>query len=276
LKTTVRQNLQAAYRFLRKKGVREFREKAFRVGKLRWSIFVRRHKTIVDLDGCQFPVRELPNTQMKLELLTGTYERPERNAVRRYLRPEWPVVELGGCFGVVACITNKRLRDPRAHVVIEASPLVIPFLCSNRDRNHCSFKIVNRALAYAMDTVTFSPEIDFWGNALRPTGRQPTVTVPATQLRQVLEEEGFDRFALICDIEGHEYELVTQEPDALARAELIILEVHPHFIGEDKVQRLLSRLAALGFKIIDQCAQVLVLKKPYSDQSNLEEVLSQQ
>lgn len=70
----------------------------------------------------------------------------------------------------------------------------------------------------------------------------------------------FPKYALICDIEGQEYELVTHELDALEKAELIIMEVHPHLIGEEKVKVLLSRLAGLGFKRVDSSGSVVVLR----------------
>lgn len=252
----------AARRLFRKRNVTAFSKAIYNRIKLKLEIRVRGRKKVVALDGCRFELRHVPDTSMKLELLTGRYELPERNAACRYIRKEWPVVELGGCIGVVSCIANKLLENPRAHVVLEANPLVIPHLESNRDANSCSFKIINRALAYDSSTVTFNPLLDFWGNSLdNGAGHEPPVTVPATQLRQILQEEQFEKYALICDIEGQEYELVMQEADALRNAELIIMEVHPHKIGQENVQTLLSKLAGLGFKTIDQSALVVVLSK---------------
>jgi FkbM family methyltransferase len=231
------------------------------LARLQVEIYIRGRNKVVWLDGCRFNLRELPNTQMKLELLTGRYELPERNAVRRYIQAEWSVIELGGCIGVVASITNRHLKDPKAHVVLEANPLVIPHLNSNRNDNRCSFKILNKALAYNANTVTFGPSQDFWGNSLLHHGGQPPVTVAVTQLREILREEQFEKFALICDIEGLEYELVMQEAKTLCDAELIIMEVHPHMIGEEKVRTLLSTLAELGFKTFDRSGLVVVLGK---------------
>ncbi len=73
------------------------------------------------------PTREL--------LLSGQYESPERRACRRYIRADLPVVEFGACLGVVACSVNRRLKDPRNHVVVEANPHLLPILAENRDRN---------------------------------------------------------------------------------------------------------------------------------------------
>jgi FkbM family methyltransferase len=235
---------------------------------LKLEIYRRGRNREVTLDGCCFDLRGLPNSAMKLELLTGRYEQPERDAVRRYIRPEWQVVELGGCIGVVSCITNKLLNHPELHVVVEANPLSIRFLENNAAANQCSFKVLNRALAYGKDAVTFIPTTDFWGNSIDQTGgRDAAVTVPATSLAQVLREERFETFALICDIEGYEYDLVTHEEEALKKAALIILELHPHRLGEDKVRSLLSKLTQLGFTTLDRSGSVVVLSKTGQDSS---------
>jgi len=42
---------------------------------------------------------------MKLELLTGGYEKPEREAVLRFIQPEWAVVELGSVVVAPRCRT---------------------------------------------------------------------------------------------------------------------------------------------------------------------------
>ena len=60
-------------------------------------------------------------------------------------------------MGVVACVTNRLLKNRTAHVVVEANPLVIPQLELNRTLNRCQFEIVNRAIAYGMESVTFRP-----------------------------------------------------------------------------------------------------------------------
>ncbi len=233
----------------------------YNTARMKAQIYARGPNKIVSLDGCRFDLRNLPNTPMKLKLLRGEYEERERSAARQYIQKDWPVVELGGCIGVVACVTNKLLRRGEAHIVLEANPLVIPHLQSNKDANHCSFKIVNRAIAYDTDSVSFSPLSDLWGSSLHHNRSRKQVSVPTTQLRQILGEEEFEKYALICDIEGQEYELVTHEPDALERAELIIMEVHPHLIGEEKVMTLLSKLAGLGFKRIDSSGFVVVLTR---------------
>lgn len=249
------------YRLFRKEGIRAGGKIAYRIAKLRFEIFARGRNKVVSLDGCHFPLRKLPNTIQKLELLRGVYELPERSAVRRYIQPEWAVIELGGCIGVVACITNKLLNNPEAHIVLEANPLVIPHLERNREANVCSFTITNAALAYERETVTFSPWTEYQGNSLYVDGGKPAVTVAATYLGKILDQAQFKKFAVICDIEGQEYQLIMEEADILGKAELIILELHPHLIGEEKASTVLSKLENLNFKVIERSGSVVVLGK---------------
>jgi hypothetical protein len=87
------------------------------------------------------------------------------------------------------------------------------------------------------------------------------VTVGTTRLRDIVTERGYGSFTLICDIEGHEYDLIRHEADVLQKAHTIILETHARLIGEAKTQELLERLKEIGFSMIEKESFVLVLKR---------------
>jgi FkbM family methyltransferase len=230
------------------------------------TYFAARKIRSVSLDGCTFNVEKMPNSPMKLALLRDEYEEFERRAVLQYVRPEFPVVELGGCIGVVSCVTNRILLNPKMHVVVEPSPSVIPLLQDNRDLNHCEFEILNRAIAYDRPSVTFAETADYWGNALKSDVGKEMVTVSTTCLGDILAERGFQTFTLICDIEGHEYDLIQREGEALQRADTIILETHARMIGVAKTQSLLSGMRELGFHMVEEGSLVVVLRRsPLSD-----------
>jgi len=224
-------------------------------------LFASRRVESVTLDGCTFNLKQIPNSPMKLVLLGGEYESFERRAVLQYVDPAQPVIELGGCIGVVACITNRMLNDARSHVVVEANPEVVPLLEESRLSNRCEFEIVNAAITYGQPFATFSPSRDLWSNSISREDRGATVTVPATRLRDIVEGRNFNSFTLICDIEGYEYELVLNEADMLQKADTIILETHARVIGEAKTTQLLDRLKEIGFRMIDQESIVVVMKR---------------
>ena len=254
--------LEVAVQLIREKGPGGFL--AVICGRL-WvtvQVLLRGSRRIVTIDGCQFPLGDLPNNKMKLALQKGSYEAPERAAVRRYLRPSWGVVELGACIGVVSCLTNKLLKDPKAHVVVEINPLAVSHLLANRERNGCSFKVMNCALAYDAKQVSFRPHLELWGNFLNQLGSRAPVTLPVTQLQRIVDDEGFSEFAVICDVEGYELELITHEMETLRRAALIIMELHPHMIGEENIQMILATLKQAGFHVEEETAEVVVFSKP--------------
>ena len=191
---------------------------------------------VVRIDGCSFTV-DSPYiaTVNKSRFLLG-YEAPERYALEHFVDPDLPVVELGASVGVVACLTNKRLRRPDRHVVVEAHPGILPVLERNRERNGCAFTIVYGAIAYGIDQVTFYTPGYFLGAGLYVDGPCPSVSVPAVSLEQIIERFGFDRCMLISDIEGAESELIKHEVSILRdRVVTIILETHdwylPHTAG---------------------------------------------
>jgi FkbM family methyltransferase len=233
---------------------------------LRFRLRAMAHKKSVELDGCTFSLRGIPDSFTKLFLLTNRYELPERRSVARHLRRDLPVIELGGSLGVVACITNKLLEDPTAHVVVEANPLAIAQLKLSKESNHCGFEIVNRAIAYGVDTVTFSPAIDLAGTAIdaydtQLEGTEKPVTVEATQLGKLVAGRGFSGFSLVCDIEGKEYDLVCHEIDVLKSADAIIMETHARIVGEEKIKLMMNKLTDIGFKVIEEDDYVITLRQ---------------
>lgn len=210
----------------------------------------------VTIDGLRFSV-DSPEigTAVKTRFLFGRYEEPERDAMRRFLDPALPVVELGGSVGVVACLTNRRLADPSRHVVVEANPGLIPLLERNRDRHGRAFTVLNRALAYGADEVSFFLSPYFLGSRTRPHHKahlraaEREIRVPATTLAAVLDAHGFDRCTLVCDIEGSERELIANEGETLRqRVATFMLETHEYFLGADAVRDMVARVEALGFR----------------------------
>jgi FkbM family methyltransferase len=218
----------------------------------------RQHYTRID--SCKFDLAAVPNSDVRMQLARKSYESYERDAVRRCIRPYFPIVELGGCLGIVACITD-RFKKPSIHVVVEANPTVIPILQSNRALNHCKFEIVNAAIAYGVSTVTFTPNPELPSNSLRQCDGAGAVTVKATQLKPLLQDRGIHQFTLICDIEGHEYDLVQNEAETLESASLIILETHARMIGEEKTCAMMQRLSEIGFTRVEEAATVVVLQR---------------
>lgn len=224
---------------------------------------VELHGDRLVIEGCRFSL-DSPTitTRAKSWFVFGSYERPEREAIRRYLDPRLPVVELGASLGVVACLTNRRLRQRERHVVVEANPELVPLLERNRVANGCEFTIVQRALHYGGDRVDFYLHPHFLGGSTHPVSTSSTV-VPTTTLKELLDRFDFTGCTLICDIEGGEASLVEHEAGVLRDSvALLVLEVHPWLLGSDGVAGLLGQLAGLGFELLYSEADTYVLRNP--------------
>jgi FkbM family methyltransferase len=186
-------------------------------------------------------------TRPKSMFATGDYERPELNVIERLLPRDYPVIELGGSIGVVACFTNRRLEHPEQHIVVEAHPELIPTLLENANINNCKYQVVSAALAYDTELVTFYSGSTFLAGSIYPTGRR-SYSVPATSLSMLLNQFGTKQVCLISDIEGSEIQLVEKELEVLqTRVRWAFFETHPEIVGIDAVSRMLARLGGAGF-----------------------------
>ena len=120
---------------------------------------------------------------------------------------------------------------------------------------------MNRAIAYGADSVTFRPSSDLAGSSITRAGDQAPVTVDAVKLGELVQDRGFKRFTLVCDIEGLEYDLVCHEADVLKKADTIIMETHARYTGAEKFREMMAKLKHLGFTIVEEIGFVVVLQQ---------------
>lgn len=208
------------------------------------------------LAGCTFDLdNPVIPTAMKSRFAIRRYEASELLAVQNHLRIDQPVIEFGASIGVLACITNKRLKSPQQHVVLEANPSLIPSLSRYRKENNCQFTVVQAALAYESGQTTFYPQEKFDIGSTQPSAVE-SITVPTVTLRGLINRYQFKVCNLICDIEGSEYDLITHELLVLAEhVNLLIIEVHLQQTVNDFMHH---ELLSVGFEKIARYWHVLV------------------
>lgn len=179
----------------------------------------------------------------------GLLERAERRLVSKYLSAEFPVVELGSAFGVVTQAISYRTFDARPDIVcVEANPALAAYLsaqvaCSSR------IKVIHAAVVpVEMERATLQVDPGGLGSHVLLSRAQQGVTVPALTLRQIVGGDNFEKFSIVCDIEGMEFELFRMLPDDLwARCQSIICELHP-FSGPE-ADEFLARANSRGFSL---------------------------
>lgn len=185
-------------------------------------------------------------------IVVDLYEQDERQVILEYLPTDVPVIELGASIGVVSCMVNRRLKAPDKHVVVEANPELIRTLKKNHDINGCQFAMIEAAIGYGSDTVTFfSNGMSLVGSIYLGGGEKWEVRTRT--LQSIAEEASFDRFTLICDIEGSEIGMIEHEMDFIREhVGLLLMETHEDTpYKEAGVKLVLETLAANGFEMAE-------------------------
>ncbi len=217
-------------------------------------------KKYYETDSCKFVIPwDLTSLCDRGQYYYDLYENEERQLVRKFVRPDDRVLELGGCIGVVSCVTNRKLLDdPKIHVVLEPNPQLCPYIKKNRQLNGCDFNIEQCVISDATDQKFCVDEKITGGSVARATGKE--LTVKSCRLTEL--ENSYGKFnVLIMDIQGGEVELLELEESALGHFRLIVVEMHPSIVGEQPVEKCRQILRRLGFKLQERISTVEAWQK---------------
>jgi FkbM family methyltransferase len=196
--------------------------------------------------GLAFEVpREHTRLQDRARFRTDTHEMHERRLVEQFMPEDACVLDLGACLGVVSVVANRRLRDSARHVAVEPNPELIPALTRNRDRNAARFRIEQALVSRDSDGTFYVCDCPTMSSAHKPTGR--AIRVPVLTVEEIEARHGLRFDALVMDIQGGEHGFFEENRELLKRCRCVVLEFHPHIIGERRCEqsRVLMRQAGL-------------------------------
>ena len=223
-----------------------------------WWITVSKNK--VRLEGCTFDVSNPAiDLRTKSDLKTGLYELDERTFLSQ-LPSDLPLIELGACIGVVACLSSQRLLNPQDHIVVEANPRMISTIRTNAALNRAPFKLRHSAIS-GNDSLSVEFSIGDWvlANRVGSVHGSQVVSVPAATLRQLCNDFGIVApFSLICDIEGAEIALVERERECFNRVAWFMVEVHPGISGDIAVSGFVACVQSTGLQLVSRKRDTLL------------------
>lgn len=199
----------------------------------------------------------------KSTIAFGYHEMAERRMIRKHLRTDLPVIELGGGLGAVSCLINRALVRPSQHIVLECNPIMVEILNRNRAINSCSFRIIEKAIAYNADSVSLQLDSAFVGSTVTygSTEDKNTIIVPACTLQDVIDPS-FREFCLVADIEGMEYNLIQHEMQFLRdRCIQIIMETHERYVEAEIHTEMVRTLSDNDFTKVDEDTHVEVWQR---------------
>lgn len=188
-----------------------------------FTLFQRRFRS----GGCEFIIpSELTTIPFRGQFAIDYYERQERENLKNYVHPDATVLELGGCLGIVSCLTNRILKNPKNHVVVEANPNVVPHLERNREHNHCQFSIENCMVSSQRVNEFFVGKSILASSPIRATTN--LISVEGKTVEDLERQHGLKFDTLIMDIEGGELQFLRENRDWLRNLRTVFLEVHEH------------------------------------------------
>ena len=199
---------------------------------------------------------DLPKRLRSL-LFKGGYEGYERELIRRVLRPDSTVLEVGTGIGLISLIARSICKEGKVRSY-EANPRLEPLIRKNYALNGLEPDLIMKAISTTAEPIEFF--ID--DNVLSSSSvdrNLPTkaVSVPSERLDDALEQLKPD--TLIMDVEGAETDLLSTS--TLSGIKTIIVELHPHIVGEQATEDLKTELTNKGFQLISQEHKVALLQR---------------
>ncbi|MGB7756990.1 MAG: FkbM family methyltransferase [Salinisphaera sp.] len=217
-----------------------------RGNRLRTAWRERMQPDIIRLGGVRIPIdRALYSDKIIRRLYDGGYEREERDALVRTLRPADRVLELGAGIGYLSAVAAGRIGSGRV-TTCEANPQLLPAIARVHELNDVRPRVLHGVMSERgdIDRCHFYKHRNFWSSSLqKPEGQYEIVSVPVLHWQSELAR--LEPSYLVMDIEGGEVDLL--EHFRGASVERMLIEFHPRKTGQAGVDRVLERLAAQGF-----------------------------
>lgn len=214
-----------------------------------------KHGYWFDFHGLRVRIPENSAPGVGNALLRRKYEREEASFILKRLPNHLPVIELGGSLGVVSALIRSKLLPETPHVIVEANPGLIEICRENAGEGAAgTTQVLNRALGYGASVLRFAVGDSVHASHLAATDdkRERTIEVAAVTLAELAALVASDRaFALVCDIEGGELDLVRNEQAILRNAAIVIMELHQRSypFGATDEGEILRVMEEIGFRL---------------------------
>lgn len=177
-------------------------------------------------------------------LYRETYEAPERRLLKEIVAPGDRVLEVGAGVGLVS-LTCARICGAENVLSYEPNPGMRPIIEKNFALNGMTPNLRSKALTTSPGTVDFYFAENIYSSSLYDRGLGEKTPVPCDAISDVFAE--FKPNVIVMDIEGAEVDLLPSCD--LSAIDKIIVEMHAHVVGAEKVQDLVSYLEGQGFSL---------------------------
>ena len=183
---------------------------------------------------------------IRRHLFKGIYEEIERDLVLRILKPGMRTLEIGTGIGFISILATKLcgagyVRSFEANVKLE------PIIRENYELNGLVPDLTMKAVTVDGIPVTFFRDENILSSSLIDRQRNDVkMEVPSVAFSDIVEK--FDPEVLLMDVEGAEVDLLVE---SLGNIQHIIVELHPHVVGVEKIEGLKNNLRRRGFQVVE-------------------------
>ena len=214
-------------------------------------------RDIVEIDGIKVRVNDLPTSRkIRRHLRRGQYENPEREMVKKFLRPGDQVLELGASLGVVACFIGRQ-TDPGGRLVsVEPNIDLKPFFERQMELNGYRSNWINVLCCPIWESelpsltalkVYFPSEDNRLGRA-KPSA-QGGRDIPWETAEAVCQDYSLEPDAVVMDIEGAEEVWTKIPPSFPPSVRIVIAEFHHQIYGIETSAQAVQAVLDDGFKM---------------------------
>ncbi|MES2732322.1 MAG: FkbM family methyltransferase [Bacteroidota bacterium] len=192
---------------------------------IRW----RKYRFIVD--------EKSVNKRMIASILWGFYESAEIRYIEQYLNGNLNVLELGGSIGIVSSHIATKLKAGKLFVSVEANPYLVDIIEANVGRHiskGASLKVLNYAVSYGREQVHLNITNNNTETRVikEETIEKIGIVVNTKTVGAIVREFNMNEYALVCDIEGSEIEVLLHEDSSLEKCKQLFIELHDTFYCE--------------------------------------------
>lgn len=187
----------------------------------------------------------------------GTYEKDERQLVKKYINKDDSVLEMGACIGVVSLVINRILTDKKRQVSIEPNPQVFKYLLKNKTVNKGEFFTETCILSTSAEVDFHLGGEAFLSSSILGTGNK--ISVPGKTFKELVNQY-FEFTAIVMDIEGGELEFFRSFPLKETLIRVVIWETHenPQMLSSEELSECYDLLQKYGFCYRDKAGNVEV------------------
>lgn len=185
---------------------------------------------------------DLPKS-VRGHIFKGGYEDVEAELVNAIVRPGDIVLEVGTGIGFVSILCTKRAGQGQV-TSYEANPALEQIIRDNYAENGMIPDLRMRAVTVDGNPIRFFADPGILSSSVVDRELESKeITVESHSMAFVMEESLPD--VIVMDVEGAEVDLLPTADLSVVRA--MIVEVHPHIVGPDRIAAMDAALAEKGF-----------------------------